>query len=102
MGFSPMQYENCGTYVNEGFTACTGYGAAYQKRFSLIAGLSALSFLLLGGVEILIFLGGADILILLFGHNHSAADLPFQLQSIVIAGLSFGLCILAVMLTPAL
>jgi hypothetical protein len=84
-----MQYEYCDTDVNEGFTTLTGYGAVYQQRFSLIAGLSALSFLVLGG---------AEILVLLFGHNYSAADLPFQLQSIVIAGLSFGLCILAVSL----
>jgi hypothetical protein len=93
MGISPMQYEYCGTHVNESFTTCTGSGAVYQKRFSLIAGLSALSFL---------FFGGAEILTLLFGHNHSAADLPFQLQTIVIAGVSFCLCILAAKLTPAL
>ena len=97
-----MQYEHADTHVNEGFSNCTGYGVVFQKRFSLIAGLSALSFLVLGGAEILIFLGGADILILLFGHSHSIADLPFQLQTFVIAGLSFGLCILAASLTPAL
>jgi len=68
----------------------------------LIAGLSALSFLVLGGAEILIFLGSADILVLLFGHSHSIVDLPFQLQTFVIAGLSIGLCILAASLTPAL
>jgi hypothetical protein len=75
-------------------------GAVYKQRFSLIAGLSVLSFLILGGTEILIFLGGADILAFLFGHSHSAADLPFQLQTIVIAGLSFGLCVLAASLVP--
>ena len=88
-----MQYEHAGTHVNEGFSNCTGYGAVFQKRFSLIAGLSVLSFLVLGG---------AEILVLLFGHSHSIADLPFQLQTLVIAGLSFGLCILAVSLAPAL
>ena len=46
-----------------------------------------------------LMVGGAEILILLFGHHYSAADL---LQAIVIAGLSFGLCILAVKFTPAL
>ena len=87
-----MQSAHYGTHANESFTTYTGCGPVYQKRFSLITGLSALSFL---------FFGGAEILVLLFGHNYSAADLPFQLQSIVIAGLSFGLCILAVKLTPA-
>ena len=96
-----MQTGHYDSYANDDFATCTGYGAVYQKRFSLIAGLSAMSFLILGGAEILIFLGGADILVLLFGHTHSVADLPFQLESIVIAGLSFGLCILGVSLTPA-
>jgi hypothetical protein len=96
-----MRYEHADTHVNESFLNYTGYGVEFQKRFRLVAGVSALSFLLLGGAEILIFLGGADILAFLFGHSHSAADLPFQLQTIVIAGLSFGLCILAVSLAPA-
>ncbi len=96
-----MQYEHAVPHVNEVFSDYTRYGAAFRKRFRLVAGLSALSFLLLGGAEIMIFLAGADILAFLFGHSHSAADLPFQLQTIVIAGLSFGLCILAVSLASA-
>ena len=83
-----------GIHVNESSATGAGSGAVYQERISLINGLSALSFLMVG-----LMVGGAEILILLFGHNHSAADL---LQAIVIAGLSFGLCILAVKLTPAL
>ena len=88
-----MQYEHCGTHIDEEFTTSTGYGAVDPKRFGLITGLSALSFLLFGC---------AEILMLLFSHNHSAADLPFDLQTIVIAGVSFGLCILTVKLAPAL
>lgn len=93
MGIAPMQSQHCGTYVNEDFTTCTGYSAVDQKRFGLITGLLALGFLLFGGVEILV---------LLFGHSHSAAEAPFHLPSIVIAGVSFGLCILTVKLKPAL
>lgn len=91
-----MQSEYLDTHVSDGFIPWPEYGAGYRRRFRLVAGLSALSFLLLGGAEILIFLVGADILAFLFSHNHSVADLPFQLQTIVIAGLSFGFCILAV------
>src|SRR5476651_485802 len=93
-----MECEPAVTHVNESFLNYIGHGPAHQKRFGLVANVSALSFLLLGGAETLIFLGGADILAFLFGHSHSAVDLPFQLQTIVIAGVSFGLCILAVSL----
>ena len=95
-----MQCQHDNTYTNEGFATGTGFGAAYQKRFSLIAGLSVSSFLILGGAEILMFLGGADILAFLFSHNHSVTELPFQLQTIFIAGLSFGVCFLALGLMP--
>jgi hypothetical protein len=96
-----MQFEYCDIDVIEGFSTRPGFGAAYQKRFRLIAGLSAIGFLFLGGAEISIFLGGADIFAFLFGHNHPVVDLPFQLQTIVIAGLSFGLCVLAMSLLTA-
>ena len=90
-----------GTFFASGALETGGrFNAVHNKRFSLIAGISALSFLILGGAEILIFLGGADILAFLFGHSHSAADLPFQLQTIVIAGLSLGFCVLAASLAP--
>jgi hypothetical protein len=88
-----MQSQHFCTYMNEDFTTCTGHGAADQKRFGLITGLLALGFL---------FFGGAEILILLFGHGHSASGVPFHLPSVVIAGVSFGLCILTVKLKPAL
>ena len=95
-----MQYGHDRTYTNEGFATGAEFGAVYQKRFSLIAGLSASSFLILGGAEILIFLGAADILAFLFSHNHSVADLPFQLQTIFMAGFSFGIFFLALSLMP--
>jgi hypothetical protein len=96
-----MQYGHGTFFATETFETGGRLGAVYKRRFNLIAGISALSFLVLGGAEILIFLGGADILAFLFSHSHSAADLPFQLQTIAIAGLCFGLCILAVSLAPA-
>ena len=86
-----MQAGNCGTFLYEDFTTCTGSGAEDQQRSGLIPGLSALIFLFLGGVEIFV---------LLFGH--SAADVSFHLPTVVIAGISFGLCILTVKLKPAL
>jgi hypothetical protein len=89
MGIFAMQSGYCGTHADEGFTTCAESGARYQKRFGLIPGVSALSFLLFGV---------AEILVVLFGHNHSAADFSFHLQSIVIAGVSFGLCILTMKL----
>ena len=96
-----MQSEFLDIHISDAFAPWSGYGARYGKRFRMVAGFSALSFFILGGAELLIFLAGADIVAFLFSHNHSVSDLPFQLQTIVIAGLSFGLCILAVGLTSA-
>ena len=95
-----MQYGHDRTYTNEGFATGAELGTAYKERFSLISGLSASSFLILGGAEILIFLGGADIFAFLFSHNHSIADLPFQLQTIFMAGFTFGIFFLALSLMP--
>jgi hypothetical protein len=88
-----MQPGPCGTHFYEDFTTCTGSGVEYREPLGLIPGLAALSFLVLGG---------AEILLLLFGHGHAAAGGSFHLPSVVIAGVSFGLCILTVKLKPAL
>lgn len=87
-----MQSAHCGTHFDEGF-AGTESGAANQKRFGSITGLSALCFFLFGAVEILM---------VLIGHSHATADFSSDLQSIVIAGVSFGLCVLTVKLPPEL
>jgi hypothetical protein len=87
-----MQSAHCGTQFDEGFTG-TESGAEYKKRFGLITGLSALSFLIFGA---------AEILTLLIRHSHAPADFAFDLQSVVIAGVSFSLCILTVKLPSAL
>ena len=74
-------------HVDEDFTTYTGCGELDQKRFALVSGLAALSFLFFGAAELLLF----------FIHNHSQS-----MQSIVIAAISFGLCILTMKLRPAL
>jgi hypothetical protein len=74
-------------HLEEDFTTFTGCGELDHKRFALVSGLAALSFLFFGAAELLLF----------FTHSH------FQsMQSIVIAAVSFGLCILTLKLRPAL
>ena len=86
-----MQFGRSGTRTNEDFATGAENDGVNQRRFSFIASLSALSFL---------FIGATRILVLLFGNENSAAD--FQLENIVLAGLSFGLCALATMLMAEL
>ena len=81
-----MQNADGGALAKDDFTAPAGSG---EKRFSRINGLAAVSLLLFGGVEILTVLVG----------HQSSAD---SLQAIVIAGLSFGLGMLALKMTPEL
>jgi peptidoglycan biosynthesis protein MviN/MurJ (putative lipid II flippase) len=86
-----MQYGRSNTRTNEDFATGAENDAVYQRRYSFIASLSALSFL---------FIGATEILVLLFGNENFAAEFP--LHNIVLAGLSFGLCALATMLMPEL
>ena len=72
-----------------------------QERANSIFGVSALNFMVLGGAEILMLLVFADLVAFLFGRNHSIANLPFQLQTIVLGGLTLGFCVLALSVASA-
>jgi amino acid transporter len=80
-------------HAYEDFTTHTRRGVEYRQRIGMIPGLAALTFLVLGG---------AEILQLLFGHSYAAANASFHLPSAVIAGVSFGLCVLTVKLKSTL
>jgi hypothetical protein len=75
--------------------------SAFHERINSIFGVTALNLLVLGGAEILMLLGFADLVAFLFSRNHSVADLPFQIQTIGLIGLSFGFCILALSVASA-
>src|SRR5664279_2235105 len=87
-------------HVTEASTS-DAFASVFQERVNSIFGVSALNFMVLGCAEILMLLGFADLVAFLFSRNHSVADLPFQIQTIGLIGLSFGFCILALSVASA-